>query len=185
MAKKSRELLPKRLNKPLPPDAEEQLNLHLQKVMELLGNDTPISESDYDKLRVIADTLKPQCDDLFDIVVANPEFLQPEPGSEHLTVQDIRNDKLYYEFCDKFPGAVAAMMLRMKREQIIAGAQYENALGIYAENVERAANRGTNQKAKLVLEQIMKLKKAPSSGGSSPKPQPAPSAPPATPAPQQ
>jgi hypothetical protein len=114
-----------------------------------LGEDTEISDEDYDSLRKIADKLKLQCDDVFTIIKGNRDFLEAP-----LTVEEMDKDRLFYEFCDKVRAAINAFMIKLDREQNIAGAEYYNACIIFENDIAAKIKRGNNAKAQNIKAQL-------------------------------
>jgi hypothetical protein len=148
--KKKVKLLPRRLSKII------VLESALKKVQEAIamldvciGDDTQISDDDYASLRKIADKLKLQCDDVFDIVRVSPDFVETP-----LSIEDMDKDKLFYEFCDKVRAALNSFMIKLDREQNIAGAQYFNACTVFESDIDGKIQRGNNAKAQNIQAQL-------------------------------
>jgi hypothetical protein len=144
----STKLLPNRSSKTVAPNAVAKLRQAIQLLHEVLGDDTPIEEAEYAKLRKIADKLKQESDDVFTIARENPDFVEAP-----LSVAEIEKDKTYYELCDLARALLKAVTLKLDREQNIAGSEYYNSCNIYEENVDTKRQRG-NQKAQNVQTQL-------------------------------
>ena len=146
----SRKLLPNRISKSVAPDARAKVRQAFQLLDEALGEVIAIEEDEYKGLRKIADKLKRVTDDVFEIVKENTEFLEAP-----LTVEEITRDKEFYEFCDFVRTVKNAFDLRLDREQNVAGAEYNNACGVYEGDVTDKVNRDKkNAKALSVQAQL-------------------------------
>ena len=145
----SKKLLPNRISKVIEPDAIPKVRQAIQLLDEVLGADTQISEEDYKSLRKIADKLKRECDDVYDIAKENTEFIEAP-----LTLEEIDKDRKYYEFCDLIRSMLKALSLKLEREQNIAGAEYYNACSVFEEDVDTKVERGNNAKAQNVQAQL-------------------------------
>jgi hypothetical protein len=144
----SKKLLPNRISKTVATNAESEFRLALQVMMRLLGDDTPIPEDDYKALRKIADKLKSETDDVYAVGKENPEF-----WDELTPLPEISKDKLYYEFCDACRAMLQPLLVKLDKEQNLAGAEYYNACNVYEENVAIKRQRG-NAKAQNVQTQL-------------------------------
>jgi hypothetical protein len=114
-----------------------------------LGEDTQISDEDYAALRKIADKLKLQCDDVFTIAKANRDFVEAP-----LSIEEMDKDKLFYEFCDKVRAALKSFLIKLDREQNIAGAEYFNGCNVFESDVDAKIKRGNNAKAQNIKAQL-------------------------------
>jgi hypothetical protein len=159
MAKK---LLPNRSSKKVSPDALTKVAQAVQIILDVLGNRSVITEADYDALRKISDKLKQECDDVFAIAQANPEFVEPP-----LLLTEMEKDKLYYELCDHIEAALSPVMIFKKREQNISGAEYLNGCSFFETIVAFRAGQG-NPKAQMIAIQLKQLKR--NRGGNPNKP---------------
>jgi hypothetical protein len=144
----SKKLLPNRISKTVAPTAESEFRLALNVMMRLLGEDTPISADDYKSLRKIADKLKVETDDVYAIGKENPEF-----WDEQTPLSEVTKDKTFYEFCDMCRSMMLGFLIKLDKEQNIAGSEYYNSCNIYEENVDTKRQRG-NQKAQNVQTQL-------------------------------
>jgi argonaute-like protein implicated in RNA metabolism and viral defense len=133
----------------------------------VVGEDTQISDEDYKSLRKIADTLKRQSDDVFDVIKLNPEFLEAP-----LTIAEMDKDKLFYELCDKIRAAILAFMIKLEREQNIAGAEYYNACCVFESDIDDKIKRGNNAKAQNVQAQLDAIDRKRGGGNSGEKKDP-------------
>jgi hypothetical protein len=147
----STKLLPNRSSKSVAPNAVAKLRQAIQLLHEVLGDDTPIDEAEYVKLRKIADKLKQECDDVFTIVREHPDFVEAP-----LSVSELEKDKLFYELCDLAHALLKAVMLKLDREQNIAGAEYYNGCSVFEADVEAKFKRGM-PKAQNVYAQLKAL----------------------------
>jgi hypothetical protein len=159
MAKK---LLPNRSSKKLPVDASTKLAQAVQLVLDLLGERSVITEEDYNALRKISDKLKQECDDVFAIAQANPEFVEPP-----LQLSEMEKDKNFYEFCDKIELAFSPVQIFKNREQNISGGEYLNGCNFFESTVAFRAAQG-NPKAQMIAIQLKQLKR--NRGGNPNKP---------------
>lgn len=150
----SKKLLSNRISKVVAPDAVSKVRQAIQLLDEVLGEDTQISDDDYKALRKIADKLKRECDDVFDIAKENTEFIEAP-----LTLEEIDKDKKYYEFCDIIRSMFKSVLLKLEREQNIAGAEYYNACIVYEEDVDTKVQRGNNAKAQNVQAQLKAIER--------------------------
>ena len=137
MAKK---LLPNRLSKTVSPDALIKIRQAIQLIGEVIGEDTPISEDDYKALLKIADKRKQVCDDVLTIMQEHPPLVLAP-----LSVAEIQKDKAFYEICDQMQSMFNNVLIRLKREQNIAGAEYANACSIFESDVDAKAMRGDTE----------------------------------------
>jgi hypothetical protein len=145
----SKKLLPNRISKVIAPDAVTKVRQAIQLLNEVLGDDTQISDEDYKGLRKIADKLKRECDDVYDIAKENTDFVEAP-----LSVDEMGKDKTYYELCDMILSMLKALLLKLEREQNIAGAEYYNACSVFEEDVDTKVKRGGNAKAQNVQAQL-------------------------------
>lgn len=150
----SKKLLSNRISKVVAPDAVSKVRQAIQLLDEVLGEDTQISDDDYKALRKIADKLKRECDDVFDIAKENTEYIEAP-----LTLEEIDKDKKYYEFCDIIRSMFKSVLLKLEREQNIAGAEYYNACIVYEEDVDTKVQRGNNAKAQNVQAQLKAIER--------------------------
>ena len=157
----SNKILSNRLSKVVTPDALVKVSQAIQLLNEVLGDETPISVEEYDSLRKIADKLKQETDDVFDIAKQAPDFLE-----EQHSLEEMSKDKGYYELCDNIRAKIKSAMTKLEREQNIAGAEYYNACVIYEENVGIKAKRG-NAKAQNVLLQLKDINRTRGGGSTS------------------
>lgn len=142
------QLYPNRISKATDPKALDKIREHVRAILDLLGDDTQISESEFRSLRKIADKSKRVTDDVHAVMQENPEFLE-----EPLTLAEIQKDKVFYEFCDQVRAIIAPLAVKLDREQNIAGAEYANACSVYEANVDRKIVLG-NAKARSVKAQL-------------------------------
>ena len=144
----NKKLLPNRISKTVAPNAESEFRQALQVMLRLFGEDTPISDEAYKSLRKIADRLKLETDDVYAIGKENPEF-----WDEQTPLPEIAKDKLFYEFCDTCRSMLHPLLIKLDKEQNIAGAEYYNACNVYEENVAIKRQRG-HPKANTVQTQL-------------------------------
>jgi hypothetical protein len=146
----SKKLLPNRSSKTVALHAESEFRQALQGMLRLFGEDTPISDDDYKSLRKIADKLKTETDDVYAIAKENPEF-----WDEQTPLSEVTKDKIFYEFCDACRSMLQSLLLKIDKEQNIAGAEYYNACNVYEENValkrQRSSAKAQNIQAQLQL----------------------------------
>jgi hypothetical protein len=144
----SKKLLPNRSSKTVAPNAESEFRQALQVMLRLFGEDTVITDDDYKSLRKIADKLKQETDDVYAIGKENSEFWE-----EQTPLPEVTKDKAFYEFCDMCRSMLQSLLLKMDKEQKIAGAEYYNSCNVYEENVALKQQRG-NAKAQTVQKQL-------------------------------
>ena len=143
-----KKILPNRISKLPPPEVKTKIRQVVQLLDEILGDNTPVSDEEYKSLRKIADKLKQECDDVFAIAVENSEFLD-----ESHSIVEMEKDKHYYELCDSIRSMLNGMLIKLDKEQNMAGAEYFNACSIFEDNVKIKAGRG-NAKAQNVKAQL-------------------------------
>lgn len=161
-------LLPNRISKTLPPDAEAQAAAAFQVLFNLLGPATPITEEEYDALSFISDKRKLVADDYHAVMRNNPEFLEEPP------IEEVEKDRRYYEFGDFMEAQMRQMESHRIREQNLAGAEYDNATKSFKSTVIYKAGRN-NSRAQLALKQLEDIdkrqpQKGPKAGGTTPPP---------------
>jgi hypothetical protein len=144
----STKLLLNRSSKTVAPNAVAKLRQAIQLLHEVLGDETPIDEAEYLKLRKIADKLKQECDDVFTIAREHPDFVEAP-----LSVSELEKDKTFYELCDLARALLKAVLLKLDREQNIAGAEYFNGCTVFESDVEAKFKRGM-PKAQNVYAQL-------------------------------
>ena len=137
MAKK---LLPNRISKTVPQDALMKIRQAAQLIMDVVGEDTPMSEEEYQALNKIADKRKLACDDILSIMHEHPKMVL-----EPLSMAEMQKDKAFYEVCDQIQSVFNNVLIRLKREQNIAGAEYANACSIFERDVEAKVLRGDTE----------------------------------------
>jgi hypothetical protein len=147
----AKQLLPNRISKTIAPDALTTIRKAVEMLHSVLGEDTFISEADYKSLPKIADKRKQETDDVMTIAQANPEFVH-----EPLSLSEMEKDKAYYELCDFLSATLKSMLIKLEREQNIAGAEYQNACGIFESLVRFKAGTG-NSKANNLLIQLSQI----------------------------
>jgi hypothetical protein len=155
----SKKLLPNRSSKTVAPDALSKVRQAIQLIMEVLGDDTDISDADYKGLRKIADKLKRECDDVFEIAKENGNFVEAP-----LSIEEMQKDKEYYELCDSIRALLKSLIIRLDREQNIAGAEYYNACSVFEDDVDAKVNKGSNPKAQNVQAQLAAIERNRGSG---------------------
>ena len=159
----SKKLLPNRISKTVAPDALSKVRQAIQLLNEALGEEIPISDEDYKGLRKIADVLKRVTDDVFEIAKENTDFIEAP-----MTEAEIAKDKTFYELCDSIMALLKAFILRLEREQNIAGAEYFNACNVFESDVADKVNRDkTNVKAQNILAQLNGIDRNRGGGGAS------------------
>ena len=165
MAKK---ILPNRLSKIIGPKGVARTRVLVKELMDIMGDDTAISDEDYKAQIKISDKRKLEADDSFEIAQTFTEFIE-----EPLTLAEIEIDKNYYEDADTIRSIIKPFFDKLEKEQNIAGSEYYNAMLVYDENVKYKAGRD-NSRAQLAAKQISDLnRKRGGSGGNkkdSPKP---------------
>jgi hypothetical protein len=132
-----KKVLPNRSSKTVKPDATAKLQQAVQIFLDLLGEDTPMSEDEYKALYKIADKRKQECDDVFGLMKANPALVK-----KPLSVAETQKDKDYYEFCDVVQAALKSLKNKADREQNIAGGEYINSCSVFETDVNADAHRG-------------------------------------------
>ena len=171
------QLLPNRVSKSLPADAEAQARTAVDTLLNLLGNDTPITDGDYKSLHFMAGKRKQQTDDYHEVMRNNPTYLEEPP------IEEVTKDRRYYEFCDFLESLLEKVNIRRIREQNIAGAEYENAAKSYKSTVLYKASRN-DANAKLIAKQLEGIDKSyQNQGASTLKPAPPSPPPPQNPLP--
>ena len=165
MAKK---ILPNRLSKIIGPKGVARTRVLVKELMDIMGDDTAISDEDYKAQVKISDKRKLEADDSFEIAQVFSEFIE-----EPLTLEEVNIDKNYYEDADTIRSIVKPFFDKLEKEQNIAGSEYYNAMAVYDENVKYKANRD-NSRAQLAAKQIADLnrKRGGSSGNKKDLPKP-------------
>ena len=157
MAKK---ILPNRILKVIGPPKIARTRVLVDELMELLGDDTIISDEDYQAQIKISDKRKLEADDSFEIAQVFPELVE-EPS----TVKGANAEKNYYEDADTIRSIAKPFFDKLNKEQNIAGSQYYTAMSLFDENVKYKAGRD-NSRAQLAAKQIADLnRKRGNSGG--------------------
>ena len=144
----SKKLISNRNSKKVTTDTQVRFRQALQTMLDLLGEDTPMSDAEYTSLRKIADKLKTETDDVFAIAKEADDFLE-----DSTPVNVVEDYKTFYEFCDNCRSMLAPLLFKLNREQNIAGGQYFNACMIYEDNVSIQVARN-NPKARVVKAQL-------------------------------
>jgi hypothetical protein len=144
----SKKLLQNRTSKKVTADTQIKFRQALQMMLDLLGEDTPMSDAEYVSLRKIADKLKTETDDVFAIAKESNDFLE-----ESTPLEVVENYKTFYEFCDNCRSMLGPLLFKLNREQNIAGGQYFNACMMYEDNVSIQVARN-NPKARAVKAQL-------------------------------
>ena len=149
----NRKLLPNRSSKAPAADALTKVRQAIQLLNEALGDEIAITDEDYKSLRKIADKLKRITDDVFEIAKENTDFVKAP-----LSVAEMTKDKAFYELCDSIRALLDAFMLRLEREQNVAGAEYHNACSVFEGDVDNDVKRdSSNAKAMNVQAQLEKI----------------------------
>jgi hypothetical protein len=154
-------LLPNRISKKIAPDALMKIRQAMQLLQEALGEDTFISDDDYKALPKMADKRKQETDDVLMIAQNNSEFIEAP-----LALPEIEKDKAFYELCDFIMALLKPILIKLQREQNIAGAEYLNACRVFEKIVGFKAEQGS-PKAKNVLIQLSQINR--NRGGGAPK----------------
>jgi hypothetical protein len=154
-------LLPNRLSKKIAPDALTKIRQAIQLLQEALGEDTFIADADYKALPKMADKRKQETDDVYGIAQNYPEFMEAP-----LSFAEIERDKAFYELCDFIMVLLKPVLIRLEREQNIAGAEYLNACRVFEQIVAFKAAQGSS-KAKNILIQLSQINR--NRGGGAPK----------------
>ena len=162
MAKK---LLPIPFSKAIGDEKLARARVIIKELMDMLGNDTPISDDDYKALVKISDKRKLEADDTFEVSKTFTEFIE-----EPLTVEEIGKSGSYYEDSDSIRAIAKPFMDKLDKEQNIAGAIFYNGNSVFEDNVKIKAGRD-NSRAQLALKQLSDLKRN-RGGGSNPKKDP-------------
>ena len=162
------QLLPNRISKVLPPDAETQARAAVELLLNLLGADTPITDEAYKALTFISEKRKQVADDYHEVIKNNPAYLEEPP------LEEVNKDRHYYEFCDFLEALMGQLNTRRIREQNIAGSEYDNATKSFKLTVNYKASRN-DSRAQLVLKQLEAIdkrqpQKGPKGGAISPAP---------------
>jgi hypothetical protein len=121
-------------------------------INEAIGDDTDITDDEYDALPVIADKRKQECDDVFDIAKRNPEFV-----IKPVTIEDTEDYKEDYMFYDKTWVQFEAFKIRLEREQNVAGGKYYNNCNVFEGDVADKIKRDNDPKAQNVKAQLDKI----------------------------
>ena len=141
-------LLVNRSSKTVQVDAIGKIRRALQLMQEVLGDETPITDAAYKGLRKIADKLKQECDDVLHIMKESQEFVVAP-----LSTVEMDKDKAYYELCDQIRSMLNAFLLKLDREQNIAGSEYFMACNIFEADINAKVKRG-DVKAQNVQAQL-------------------------------
>lgn len=165
------ELMPVRLDKTLPPDAEQQLDAAFDTILALLGPPTAISQEEFDKLYQMSDKRKTNADEHYKVMAANPQYMENPP------LDKVAMSRRYYEFCELVWARVEGCKTRLQHEQDIAGAQYANWCKSYQVTAKYLSESRKDAQATLVLKQFADIDKRPhkrakEGGGESPTPTP-------------
>jgi argonaute-like protein implicated in RNA metabolism and viral defense len=155
----SKKLLANRLSKIVAPDALSKVRQAILSLHDILGADIAISDEDYKSLAKIADTRKRITDDVFNIIKENQDLLDAP-----LSIEEIEKDKLYYELCDDIRGLLSSFVLKLDKEQNIAGAQYYNACSVFEDDIATKVGRN-NAKAQNVQSQLDGIDRKRGGGG--------------------
>jgi hypothetical protein len=155
MAKK---LLPNRISKTVALDALTKVRQAIQLLLEVIGEDTPMTEAEYKALQKMADKRKQACDDVLTVMQEHPKMVIAP-----LNTVEIRKDKGYYELCDQIDAMLANVLIRLKREQNIAGAEYANACSVFETDMEAKVLRGDTE-AQIVQQELKAISRTPQLG---------------------
>jgi uncharacterized protein YicC (UPF0701 family) len=149
-----KKILPNRSSKTVKPDAEAKLQQAVTIFLELLGEETAISEAEYAALYKISDKRKQECDQLFGLMQANPNLVK-----KPLSIVETTKDKTYYEFvAERIQTALKSLKTRADREQTIAGSEYVNSCKVWEADVNADAHRD-NAHAQTVQAELKKVKR--------------------------
>ena len=149
----NKKLLPNRSSKAPAADALTKVRQAVQLLNEALGDEIAITDEDYKGLRRIADKLKRITDDVFEIAKENEDFVKAP-----LSVAEMTKDKAFYELCDSIRALLDAFVLRLEREQNVAGSEYYNACSVFESDVDNDVKRdSSNAKAMNVKAQLDKI----------------------------
>jgi hypothetical protein len=158
----SKKVLPNRISKTVSADALTRVRGAIQVFQEVLGADTRLSETEYKSLRKIATKLKQEKDEVFAIAQENPELTEPP-----FALDEMAKDKAFYECCEQIRALLEPILLKLDREQNLAGAEYANACSLFEEHIALKVERG-HPKAQYIKLQLNRMERyRPSS--SSPK----------------
>lgn len=155
-----KKILPNRSSKTVKPDADAKLKLGVQIFLDLLGEETAISEADYAALYKIAGKRKQECDVIFALMQANPTLVK-----KPLSLEESEKDKTFYEFGDRIQAALKSLKTRADREQTIAGSEYVNSCSVWETDIKADAHRGDAQ-AQTVQAELKKINRNRSNGSS-------------------
>jgi hypothetical protein len=150
-----KKLLPNRSSKTVAPDALAKIRQAAQLIHEAAGEMTAISEEDYKALRKISDKLKQECDDVYAVAEVNVALIEAP-----LSFTEMSKDKSYYEFGDKAFAILKPALIKLEREQNIAGSEYYNGCSIFEGTVATKVGYGNPQaqNAQIQLNQIKRIK---------------------------
>jgi uncharacterized protein with gpF-like domain len=150
-----KKILPNRISKTVAPDAVAKIRQAVQLIHEALGENTPILEEDYKALRKISDKLKQESDDVYAVAQEHLELVEAP-----LSITELSKDKSYYEFCDKVAAMLKPALIKMEREQNIAGSEYHNGCSMFEAHVAVKIGHGDTQaqNAQIQLNQINRKK---------------------------
>jgi hypothetical protein len=148
-----KKILPNRLSKAVKPDAEAKLQQAVAIFLDLLGEETAIFEAEYAALYKISDKRKQECDQIFNLMTANPNLVK-----QPLSLIETEKDKTYYEFGERVKAALKSLQTRSDREQTIAGSEYVNACSVWEADIKADAYRADAQ-AQTVQVELKKVKR--------------------------
>ena len=124
-------LLPFRFTKTLAPDARAKARLHVNELIKLWGEATPVDEDYYKTMFKIADKRKVICDDVYSVMVEFPNGVEAPT-----TVEEATNGKNFYEFGDFMSGLLKPLTYIIEHEQNVGGASYNSVCSLFEKNVK-------------------------------------------------
>ena len=144
---------PNRSSKTVKSDAEAKLQQGIAIFLDLLGEETAISEAEYAALYKISDKRKLECDQIYGLMTSNPSLVK-----KPVSIVETGKDKTYYEFGSRIKAALKSLQTRFEREQTIAGSEYANSCSVWEADVKADALR-EDAKAQTVQAELKKVKR--------------------------
>lgn len=129
-------LLPNRVSKALDPALMDNIQNAAEAFTRALGEPTPINDDELKKLQKVAETRKRIADDVFRVLEQHPASLNAP-----LSLEEIRKDKALYEMGLTLEALLVGLLFNVRREMSVAGAEYQNAMAIFEEDIKTDVNR--------------------------------------------
>lgn len=144
-------ILPNRISNTLSNDKLTAINEAIQVIIDNLGTPVSITNDDYKALAKLGDVLKPICDDVFDVIKENPNYLEDEQP-----IEEVQKDKTHYEQLTNILKSLNNAVFLYERQQGTTGAEYRNAIHNYEGNVKEKVKKG-NAIAQLTLDKLNRI----------------------------